>query len=451
MRQALCDYIRQGALLTPGDRVVCAVSGGADSMALLWGLWSLRQELGIRVEAAHFNHGLRGVEADGDEAFVRAFCREHGIPLTVDRGDARALARQSGQSIELAARSLRYAFLLRTAGEDKLATAHTADDNLETVLIHLVRGTSLRGLGGIPVRRGRIVRPLLFATRSQIEAFLRQEHIDHREDSTNRQDFCLRNRLRHHVLPFLRRENPALARRTLELSAVLREEDAYLSQLAAQALEQARCPEGGYDCVRLRSLPPVLQRRCLFALLQRAGVAEPRQSHLRAVQALLQAERPSAGINLPGGVVLRRVYDRLELGAPDCAEFAPQTLSVPGETAIPELGLKFCCKFVKNFSKTENSPTTFFLSCAMIQYAQLTVRPRRAGDRISLPGGGRSVKRLMIDRRIPAARRGCVPILAGPAGVIAVAGIGADPTYLAQAGEPALQVEIIKEENCHEP
>ena len=449
MKQAMTRFIRENELLRSGERVVCAVSGGADSMALLWTLHCLRDELGIAVEAAHFHHGLRGADADADEAFVRDFCSRHAIGFTAGRGDVAACAEKTGRSLEQAARALRYEFLQRVAGKDKLATAHTADDNLETLLIHLTRGTSPRGLGGIPVRRGQIIRPLLFATRSQVEAFLRREGVAHREDATNREDFCLRNRLRHHVVPLLRRENPAISRQTLALSRVLRDEDAYLSELAGQALDAA-ANGSGYDCRALRQLPPVLQRRALFALLQRAGVSEPASAHLRAVQALLASASPSARIVLPGGAVLRRVYDRLEIGPEPRVEFTPQPLAVPGTTAIPALGLEISCAVVKNFENSENSPTTFFLSCAMIHCAELIVRPREPGDRICLPGGSRSVKRLMIDRKIPAAQRGCIPVLADGRGVIAVAGIGADVTRLAQVGEPALQVLIKKEENRHE-
>ena len=200
MKAEVARFCREEGLFSAGDRVVCALSGGADSMAMLWCLHSLQAGLGITVSAAHFNHRLRGAEADRDEAFVRAFCAGRGIALTVGSADVAQYAKDHGQSLEEAARECRYAFL-RALPCDKLATAHTADDNAETVLLHLLRGSGLRGLCGIPPRRGSIVRPLLSVTREQVTAFLRAENIAWVEDSTNAEEFCTRNRLRRRVLP----------------------------------------------------------------------------------------------------------------------------------------------------------------------------------------------------------------------------------------------------------
>ena len=197
-------------LLPDNSRVLCAVSGGADSVALLA---LLREEgRGIRVACAHFHHGLRGAEADRDEAFVRDLCARWDLPFFVGRGDAAACARERGISVETAARELRYAFREETAdawGADLIATAHTAGDNAETLLLHLARGTGLTGLTGIPRRRGRIVRPLLDVSRAEIEAWLGERGIPHVEDSTNALDEAARNRLRHSAIPALESVNGA--------------------------------------------------------------------------------------------------------------------------------------------------------------------------------------------------------------------------------------------------
>ena len=179
MQSKLLSAIRSYGMVRPGDRVICAVSGGADSMALLWCMWLEMENLGIAVEAAHFNHHLRGEESDRDEAFVRNFCHFHGIPLHV--GAAQVTPGKKG--LEAAAREARYAFLKTLPGI--IATAHTADDNAETVLMHLIRGTGLRGLGGItPVQPG-LIRPMLDVTREEVEAFLAENWIAHMEDSSN--------------------------------------------------------------------------------------------------------------------------------------------------------------------------------------------------------------------------------------------------------------------------
>ena len=156
--------------LSPGSALVCAVSGGADSVALLHCLRTLSEELGFSLTAAHFNHCLRGEESDGDEAFVRYLCKQWGVPLAVGRGDAAKRARETGESLEEAARALRHGFLSAQPG--LIATAHNADDQVETVLINLLRGTGLRGLCGMAPQSGRIVRPLLTVTRAEILAYL---------------------------------------------------------------------------------------------------------------------------------------------------------------------------------------------------------------------------------------------------------------------------------------
>ena len=166
MLSKLRTFSRQQNLITPGDSIVCAVSGGADSMALLWALYLLKDEWDLNLSAAHFNHRLRGAESDRDEAFVRDFCAGYGIPLYVGSGEIVP----GKKGLEAAARDARYAFLRTLPG--KVATAHTADDNAETILMHLVRGTGLKGLGGISPTSGNVIRPMLNVTRADVEGFL---------------------------------------------------------------------------------------------------------------------------------------------------------------------------------------------------------------------------------------------------------------------------------------
>ncbi|MEE0787085.1 MAG: tRNA lysidine(34) synthetase TilS, partial [Oscillospiraceae bacterium] len=202
MRAEVLSWCRREALFSPGAQVVCAVSGGADSMAMLCCLRELAAELSVYVRAAHFNHRLRGAESDGDEAFVRAFCAAEGIELVCGAPEKPARSEEE-------AREQRYAFL-DSIPCDAIAVAHTAEDNLETLLQHLLRGSGLRGLGGIPPRRGRYVRPLLAVSHAQAREYLRARGTGWREDATNAEDGCQRNRLRHGVLPLLAAETPEL-------------------------------------------------------------------------------------------------------------------------------------------------------------------------------------------------------------------------------------------------
>ncbi len=431
-------------LIPPGTTVTCAVSGGADSMALLWALCCLRESLNLKLFCAHFNHGLRKNAAQ-DAVFVRDFCQTHDIPFICEAKNVAAEA-LPGESLELAARRLRYAFLDKTEG--LLATAHTADDNLETLLLRLTRGTSLRGMGGIPEKHGRLIRPILFATRTQILEFLSREQISYREDESNQTDFCPRNRMRHHVVPLLRTENPQVSTQALTLAKTLREEDAFLSSQAAEQLEAARVP-GGYSCKKLIALPPVLYRRALFSILQDAGIEAPAQCHFLLLSNLVQSAKPSAKASFPGNVLLERRYDLLCTGA-DTAPIPITPIQVPGITRIPSSKSYILCTLEKKSEKVQNNTFTFQLSCDMIDIGSFVVRSRREGDLLHLPSGSRSLKRLFIDRKIPASLRSRVPVLADQNGVIAVGGLGADIQRQCADSDAYLYIQIEQEDDFHD-
>lgn len=252
MTDKILSWMRGQCMTQPGDTVICAVSGGADSVCMLHVLLSLRNTLGITVEAAHFNHQLRGEESDRDEAFVRTLCAELGVVLHVDNGDVRARAAKTHESVEEAARALRYAFFSSLPG--LIATAHTQDDNLETVLLNLTRGTGLAGLCGIPPRRERFIRPMLAVSRAEIEAYLAQNGLSHVTDSTNFLPDARRNRLRQSVIPLLKAENPSLCETAFRMCRLLEADEAQLSAQAEAALRQARLSDG-IRCSALTAYP----------------------------------------------------------------------------------------------------------------------------------------------------------------------------------------------------
>ena len=440
METIVRNTIRDYAMLAAGDTVTVALSGGADSTALLLVLRALAPELGIRLRAAHFHHGLRGTEADRDAEFCRALCLEHGIPFELGRGDAAAHAKASGKSLEDAARELRYAFL-RSVSPGKIATAHNADDNAETLLLHLIRGTGLRGLGGIPPVRENVIRPLLRVERAQILDWLAVRGQAYVEDSSNALDDCRRNRLRHRVLPLLREENPRLCAAMGAAAALLREEDECLSRLAAAA--EARCTAGGrLSCAALRSEEPVLRRRILLSRLRALGPENPARVYVQALERLVFSGRPSARIRLPGGLAAWREYDALCFGPAEAeAPWAETAPVLPGTTVLPGNAGSVRCFVTKNSNFVQKNLTTYALKCDMISEADLRLRPRRTGDRLRLGGMDRSVKKLMIDRRIPARLRDRLPVLACGETVAAVFGLGADERFLADGDAPAVVFE----------
>lgn len=400
MQNKLLSMIRQYDMLSPGDSVICAVSGGADSVALLFALYLLKDRLGIRLEAAHFNHRLRGQESDEDEAFVRGLCSQYDIPLHVGTGEVKA----GKKGLEAAARDARYGFLLSLDG--KIATAHTADDNAETVLMRLIRGTGLKGLGAIAPVSGRIIRPMLLTNRQEVEDFLDQWSLPHREDSSNASDAFLRNRLRHDVIPLLKAENPRLAENLSRMALRLRQDEAFLRQQA----DWDSLP--GVEA--LRAMPEAIRSRCIEAFLKQNGVPEPEDSHISAVEDILYSDRPSARVNLPGGVTVTRQYDRLEA---ENGEPVPEPAVVPCPGEVLYGDYRVTCAPAGEIINT----TDTFTVCPV---GQVILRPRKSGDLIRLKGGTKSLKKLFIDRKIPAARREQIPVVCDKQGVLGVYSIG---------------------------
>ena len=409
MLNKLVSFLRRYQMVQPGDTVTCAVSGGADSMALLFAIYLLREKLQIDLHAAHFNHGLRGEESDRDELFVRDFCTGYGIPFVSGTGEVVA----GKKGLEAAARNARYEFLHSQPG--KIATAHTADDNAETVLMHMVRGTGLKGLGAIAPVNGRLIRPMLCVTRQEVLTFLQEYSIPFVEDSSNQTDAFLRNRLRHYVMPLLYRENPQLAENLSEMALRLREDEQLL-----QTLEQASDLP---DITALREMPGAQRKRILRTFLERSGVKEPEADHVALAESLVFSEKPSARADFPGGVAICRNYDRLQR-LPDVATFAPLELPCPGQIMIPELGLQVFCTPAE---KTQNEPEQFTVS----PVGKIILRPRNSGDSIRLSGGTKTLKKLFIDRKIPAPNRQMIPVVTDDAGVLGVYGIGADQSRVA--------------------
>lgn len=417
MLNKLLAFIRKYHMLQPGDHVVCAVSGGADSVALLYAMKLLAEKLEITVSAAHFNHCLRGEESDADEAFVRRFCNRHDIPLQL--GSGQVVPGKKG--LEAAARNARYAFLQSLPG--KIATAHTADDNAETVLLHLVRGTGLKGLGGISPVNGSIIRPLLDTTRQEVLAFLQEYHLQYVNDSSNETDLFLRNRLRHHVMPLLRQENPRLAENLSAMALRLRRDEQLLAELA-----QARKTD---DVLALQQLPDGLRARVLTALLEDWGVPESEAEHVALAEKLVFSEKPSAKAEFPGGVTVTRNYHRLEK-CTDTTELEATILTCPGELELPQLGIRVVCAPAQQLSDTRD--------CFTVEpVGEVVLRARKTGDTIRRSGGTKSLKALFIDSKIPVYRRDSVPVVADDRGVLGVYGFGVNKDRLA-AQLPAVMI-----------
>lgn len=446
MLRTVPALVKQYDMLPAGETVLCAVSGGADSMCLLHLLCVMGETGGFQVAAAHYNHRLRGAASDRDAAFVRDWCQVRGIPFYDGEGDVSAAAQSAGQGIEETARQLRYAFLEETAariGAARIATAHNADDNGETLLLHLVRGSGLQGLTGIQPRRGSLVRPLLTTSRAEIEAYLREYRIPHVEDATNQDTAYSRNFLRHEVIPLLKRLNPNLTASVSATARSLREDQAVLQALADRALSEAcPVPEGVcFPAGTLAQMPKPLAFRAVQRLAELAGSpAILSRTHREAVLELAGGERSSGRADLPGGLTVRRVYGQLLLTMNRTPLALPErTLILPGELALPEAGGILLAEAA--FGTEPGLPDTFYLSRAKVGNT-LNVRSRKTGDMLALPGrkGSKSLKKWFIEEKVPRHLREKMPVLAAGSRAAAVAGLGADRDFLAGPDEPSWRI-----------
>lgn len=402
MLNKVVGFCREQQFLQPGDRVICAVSGGADSVALLWAMYLLREKLGIILECAHFNHHLRGEESDRDAAFVRQLCADYQIPFHYGEGQVQA----GEKGLEAAAREARYGFLRSLPGI--VATAHTADDNAETVLMHLLRGTGLKGLGGISPKNGNIIRPMLTVTRTEIIDFLREYSLSFVEDSTNREDDFLRNRLRHNVMPLLKSENPQFAMATSQMALRLRQDEDYLRSAT----------EDRADVESLKEMHPAIRARAIASFLEKNGLREPSARQIGAVERIVFSQKPSASVRFSSGVIVGRSY---------------QTLRVFSDTDMPEEMLLPCPGSVtfgsfritsRPAAEKVNTKERFTVAAR----GPIRVRSRQAGDSITFSYGTKSLKKLFIDHKIPASDRPLIPVLCDDQGILGVGGFGADIT-----------------------
>lgn len=431
------DCTRRYALLSPSDTVLAAVSGGADSVALLLALLALRGELGITVVAAHFDHGLRGAASTADRTFVEALARRFDVPCLAESGAVPA------GNVEAEARRVRYAFLERAAdalGATKIATGHTRDDQAETVLLRLVRGAGPRGLGGIRPRRGRIVRPLLRCDRIQVRGFLVEHGLEWRRDASNFDTAFERTRIRHGFLPALARElNPRLAATLANLADLMREEDRVLDGLAAAGARQSVLA-----IPMLEALERPLARRAVRIWWRRHGSGRRLgRGHVEAIVGLALRRTGGGEIAVPGGTVVR---DRRELrfAGERATSGDSWQIALAADAAVTTPGgwsLRF--ETVPRIDAPAPDDATFVADADRMN-GVLVVRNRRPGDRLRALGlaGHTTLKRLFSARGIPRHERGDHPVVVSGEEVVWVPGGGRSDAAL--IGPDTVRCHVIR-------
>lgn len=420
MIESVKATVKRYNMFSSEKSVTVALSGGADSVALLFALLEIKNEFGLNVSAAHLNHCLRGEESDGDELYVRKLCDKLDVPLICDRADVLGFARDNNQSIELAARNVRYEFLERVSN-GLIATAHTADDNIETVLYNLSRGTGIDGGCGIPPVRGRIVRPLILVTRADVEKYCELKGVNYRTDSTNLSDEYTRNRIRHGVVPVLKTVNTSAVKNVALFSERLRIDADYLMAEADRVYSEILL-DGGLSVERLLELHPAIFTRCLLRLCEESLRISLEHTHVALITDMLKQGRKRQSI-------LEGCYSEVQNGV---LKFVRSDLSA--ESFSFEIdSLPFVCKGLKltKVSKKIAIVNNLLLKNG-IDYDKicgiLTFRSRLPGDSIKLNGRGvtKTFKNLFNEHNIPVDKRNSIAVLADEKGVVWLSGFGVD-------------------------
>ncbi len=429
LEQRVVEFIRQHRLAPGGYRLLLAVSGGADSTCLLHMLAGLKAELDVELHVAHLDHQLRGAESVADAVYVAGLASSLGIPVTVEQRDVRAYRDKHRISLEEAAREVRYLFLSEVAGyigAGSVATGHTRDDQVETILMHLVRGTGTRGLVGLrPCNRWRlgdnqiaVVRPLLEVSRRETGEYCRQHRLAPRADSSNLSLSPLRNRIRQQLVPLLRSYNRQVADALLRLSAVAADEIAFLDEEVARlwpGVVQQRETAIILDRKGFRPLPPALQRHLLRVAIEEllGSLKDIEMRHIEEIMAVL--DKPAGKqVSLPGGLVFTVEYGRYLLGKGDLCPFPPLeddfTLSVPGETKLP--GWQVSAAIIEPEQVVAEGGFVGYLDMEGVS-GELAVRCGKQGDRFYPLGLGHAKKlgQFMIDAKIPRAWRRRIPVV----------------------------------------
>jgi tRNA(Ile)-lysidine synthase len=437
------DFIREQSLISAGDKLVVAVSGGADSVCLLHVLARHRDDLDVELHAAHLNHQLRGAESDSDARYVTVLASKLGLPATVERRDVAAHRDRKGGSLEEAAREVRYRFLANAArrvGTSKVVTGHTCDDHIETILLHLLRGSGTAGLRGLQSRsalphgdksdRLEVVRPLLEITRQETLSYCRRHRLAPRSDSSNESLSFLRNRIRLELLPVLRSYNSGIDKVLLRLADIAADDISFIEEQVSLLWADLVQKDGDalyLDVNKMRALPRAVQRQVFrkAVKLLRGDLKDIEADH---IEAMIESLSKPAGKRfcLPDGLTLSTEYGRLVI-TPTRASVCPlpplqgtTSINIPGETDLS--GWRVRADIVRQAVDNDNGLTASFDLDRVGQ--KLVVRPRRPGDRFQ-PLGMNQTKKLqdfMVDAKIPRTWRDRVPLVTSARQILWVVG-----------------------------
>lgn len=448
VRKTIEDY----QMLLAGEKVVVGVSGGADSVALLHILSRLK-DLNLEITAAHLNHGIRAEEAERDSRFVERAAADLGLRFEHKKVDTLAYKEERKLSLEDAARELRYEFfneVMENLGASKIATAHTRDDQAETILMRLLRGSGLRGLSGIPpISRGCLIRPLLFVSREEIENYLKSNGIEWVEDSTNASTEFLRNRVRQELIPILTEYNPQLTDTLSRTADILRSYEEFISSEVEKLFEELFGKDvngeflGSLDAYRKSARS--LRLSCLRLSIERVSKSLNAVSytHVTAADEFLLSDSASGEIEFPGGAVIAKGYDKfLVTEKSRLSEQFSYMIETPGKSSFPEFDVEIEPAISKTLETEDES--TVYLAADSIEFP-IEVRSFKSGDRF-MPLGMNKYKKVqdyLTDVKLPKFLRGRVPIFTSKGQIFWIGGMRVDErAKITKTGQKALRFKL---------
>lgn len=421
------ETIKKYNMLESGDKVVVGVSGGADSLCLLHLLNQLSTSLEIKLRAAHLNHGIRGVAADRDEKFVEGFAKELGIPVYTKHIDIKEYAKQNRMTVEEAGREARYSFfeeVLVKSDADKIAVGHNKNDNIETFLLNLLRGSGMEGLKGIEPDKGKIIRPLIRVSRQEIEEYCGENSLNFRTDETNTETIYTRNKVRINLIPYLKDNfNPNIIDSLNRTAELIYDDNEFLNSLSYHNYEDCLISAGSdmiwLDVKKFNRLHGSIKRRVLRIAIEKVkgSLKAVQKNHIDQAVNLAEKVRTGTGINIPKDIMIRIEYGKLVISTvhrTDEIQFS-RRIPIPGEIEIPELSAVLRASIVKPENAGKIAPCN--KEVCMLDYqkigGELFVRNKRNGDVIRPSGmkGRKKLKDYFIDEKVPREQRIRVPLV----------------------------------------
>lgn len=446
MIKKVSETIKKHNMIPQGSVVVAGVSGGSDSMAMLYILDKLSTEIGFKLKAAHVNHGIRGEEADRDERFVLDYCEKNRISVRTSHFDVIGDAAKLGKGLEEVGREVRYEFFSSFGDDVIIATAHNLSDKAETFLFNFTRGSTLRGLCSIPAKRGNIIRPLIDCSKAEIEKFCEDNSIPYVTDCTNTDTHYARNRIRHNVVSELKEINPSFEQSAMRCMDSLREDELFLDSLANELYEKSKASDG-FDVSVLNSAAMPVKKRTLIKIIETVFDVTPEYD---AVNSLCRITENGGKCEINGGIIARVRAGRLEF--PKKSVDVYEILEL--REGLNKIGDKLVfATFTQNLETNSSQNILkedfkYYIDCDKI-HGKLILRSRKEGDKISLAGRGctKTLKKLFNEKAILPEARNAIVVAADESGVVAVEGIGVDSHKLADKNtERILILSFLSEE-----